>query len=71
MKMESCMKKILLPALSAVIALSAAEPLPQEKKPAIVLLDLSPFGLEKMKNGNTLWRIPSDKENSRIIFDLD
>ncbi len=71
MKMESCMKKILLPALSAVIALSAAEPLPQEKKPAVVRLDLSPFGLEKMKSGNSLWRIPPDKESSRIVFDLD
>ncbi|OQA88632.1 MAG: hypothetical protein BWY31_00230 [Lentisphaerae bacterium ADurb.Bin242] len=65
------MKKILLPALGAVIALSAAEPLPQEKKPAVLRFDLSSTGLEKMKNGNRLWHIPADRESSKIVFDLD
>lgn len=71
MKMESCMKKILVSALSAVMALSAAEPLPQEKKPAVLRFDPGAAGLEKMTNGNFLWKIPADKENSRIVFDLD
>ena len=66
------MKKF-IPALllSAAFALSGAVPIPQDQKPSFYRFDLSKTGLAKQKSGSWLWKIPANKEQQKIVFDLD
>ena len=66
------MKKF-IPALllSAAFALSGAVPIPQDQKPSFYRFDLSKTGLTKQKSGSWLWKIPANKEQQKIVFDLD
>lgn len=63
--------------LSSIILFSAAavllgeEPQMQEERASVCRFDLTAAGLQKLDNGNFLWRIPADREQSQIVFDLE
>ena len=65
------MKKIFLLLASAVLAAVTAAPVPQSQKPSFYRFDLTGKGLTKLSSGAWLWKVPSDKENQKIVFDLD
>ena len=65
------MKKIFLLLASAFLAALTAAPVPQSQKPSFYRFDLTGKGLTKLSSGAWLWKVPSDKENQKIVFDLD